>query len=73
MSINIQGILNNYKGRKITIFSDDNGNAVSDSEARKYLAECLAKGWQKIPMCKDNECPNFDHFGGGCPGHHEFT
>lgn len=39
---------------------------MSDSEARKFLAEWLAKVWKKIP-CGD--CEGFDHFENGCPGH----
>lgn len=67
MSINIEGILRNYKGKKINIFQDDDGNRVSDSEARAYIAECQSKGWKLIPM--SNKCEGFDPFGGGCPGH----
>lgn len=67
MSMNIQGILRNNKRKKIRFFSDDNGNEISDADARKYLQECIDKGWKVIP-CSD-DCEGFDHFGGGCPGH----
>lgn len=67
MSMNIQGILRNHKGKKITFFSDQDGNEFTDKEARDYLDDCLAKGWVLIP-CSD-DCEGFDHFGGGCPGH----
>lgn len=67
MSANIEGMLRNYKRRKMDgLLEDENGNEMSDAQVRKYLAECQAKGWKKIP-CGD--CEGFDHFGGGCPGH----
>ena len=22
-----------------------------------------------MPLCDEDECPDFDYFGGGCPGH----
>jgi len=70
MSININGILKNFKRRKMTgLFDDKNSLPVSDKLAREYLDYCLKKGWKLIPMCHENECPEFDHFGGGCPGH----
>lgn len=67
MSINIDGLLRNFKRRKITIFDDDNGNRVSDKEARQYLAECKLKGWKLIPM--GEVCEGYDYFKNGCPGH----
>lgn len=69
MSINLEGLLRNYKGKKINIFDDENGNTVSNGEARKFIAECQSKGWKLIPMGGDDICEGFDHFGGGCPGH----
>lgn len=69
MGINLEGLLRNYKGKKINIFNDDNGKPVSDGEARKFIAECLGKGWKKIPMCGEESCPDFDHLEHGCPGH----
>lgn len=69
MSMSIEGCLRNHKRKKITFFTNDDGTQCSDKDARAYLAECLAKGWVKIPTCSDDECPNFDHFGGGCPKH----
>lgn len=70
MSLNISGFLRNHKGKSIEgIFNDDNGNPVSDSVARVYLKECQDKGWNLIPMCPEEECPDFNHVEGGCPGH----
>ncbi len=63
---NIEGLLRNYKGRKIKIFSDENGNLIPDKEVRKNLAELQAKGHKLIPSAN---CEGFDPFGGGCPGH----
>lgn len=70
--INIQGVLDKCKKKKINFFSDENGNDLSDKEARDYLNECLQKGWRVIPCCKSEECPHFD-YQTGCPGHHEET
>lgn len=66
MSTNIEGLLRNFKGRKINIFVDDNGRTIPDKEVRKELAELQAKGHKLIGS--DN-CKGFDPFGGGCPGH----
>jgi hypothetical protein len=67
MRANIEGMLRHYKRRKMDgLMNDENGDPMSDFEARKYLKEAKAKGWKVIP-CGD--CEGFDHFGGGCPGH----
>lgn len=66
MSVNIQGILNNYKIKKINFLEDGNGKVLSDTEARKELAELQDKGYKLIPR---DDCEGFDPFGGGCPGH----
>lgn len=68
MSVNIEGLLRNYKRKSMTgLFTDDDGKVISNEAARNYLAECQQKGWKLLPM-SDN-CEGFDHFGGGCPGH----
>lgn len=66
MSASIDGILRNFKGKKITILTDDNGKKMSDKQARAAIAELQAKGHKLIP-CGD--CEVFDPFGGGCQGH----
>lgn len=67
MSMSVEGALRNYRNKSMAgLLIDDNGREMTDKEVRKYLAECQAKGWKKIP-CGD--CEGFDHFGGGCPGH----
>ena len=66
MSVNIEGLLRNYKRRKINILEDDNGRTLSDAAARAEIARLQALGHKLIP-CSD--CEGFDPFGGGCPGH----
>ena len=67
LSTNIEGVLRNFKGRKMTgLFDDENGNPMSDKDIRQTLAELQAKGHKLIGS--DN-CEGFDPFGGGCPGH----
>ena len=69
--MSIEGCLRHHINRKILFFEDDKANPLSDKEARAYLAECQAKGWKVLPLCKTSECPDFDHFGGGCPKHEQ--
>ncbi|MFK2681098.1 ASCH domain-containing protein [Bacteroides fragilis] len=70
LAMNLDGLLRNYGKRNMKgVFLDDNGRELSDKECRKYIAECQAKGWKVIPMCGEKACPDFDHFGKGCPGH----
>lgn len=66
MCMNIEGCLRNHKRKKIRIFSDENGNEISDYEARQYLSKCLSEGKRVIPMGSD--CYRFD-FQNGCPAH----
>ena len=67
LSIDIQGILNNYRNKKINFIQDDNGKMLGDKAARVELTFLLSKG-HKLISCA-NECIGFDPFGGGCPGH----
>jgi hypothetical protein len=66
MSVNLQGLLNNYKRRKITFMMDDNGIELSDREARLHIHNLQAMGHKLMPC---GECEGFDPFGNGCPGH----
>jgi hypothetical protein len=66
MATNIEGLLRNMKGKKINFIDDENGKTMSDSQARKGIAELQAKGHKLIPS---GDCEGFDPFGGGCPGH----
>jgi len=63
---NIEGLLRNTKGRKITFFDDDDGNPLTDKEARELIWKAKAKGHKLIGSA---DCKGFDPFGGGCPGH----
>lgn len=67
-SLSIRGFLRAYQGKKVSglFWDDESGNFLNDTDARKYLRECLEKGWTKLPAAG---CEGFDHFGGGCPGH----
>jgi hypothetical protein len=66
MATSIEGLLRNYKGKKITFVEDDNGQVMSDAEARQEIALLQEKGHKLLPS---GECEGFDPFGGGCPGH----
>ena len=66
MSVNLEGLLRNYKRKKINILSNDEGVELTDSEARMYIAKLQMQGHKLMP-CGD--CEGFDPFGGGCPGH----
>ena len=66
LSTNIEGLLKNMKGRKIKFFSDDDGNLLSDKEARSHIAYLQSQGHKLIGS---GDCEGFDPFGGGCPGH----
>lgn len=67
MSVNLEGLLRNYKHRKINVMEDDNGRPMSDTEARAEIARLQALG-HKL-MSTSLKCEGFDPFGGGCPGH----
>jgi hypothetical protein len=66
MAVNIQGLLNAYKGRKIDIIEDDNGNILSDQKARIELHNLQIQGHKYMPC---STCEGFDPFEHGCPGH----
>lgn len=67
MSVSLEGLIINYKRRKINFFEDDNGRPLTDKEAREEIARLQALG-HKL-MCCSSECEGFDPFGKGCPGH----
>lgn len=66
MSVDIEGLLQHCKRKKITFMQHDDGRRMTDTEARTYIAECQAKGWKLLPT---GDCEGFDPFGKGCPGH----
>lgn len=67
LSTSIEGLLRNFKRRKITFMTDENDNPLSDSEARAELKEMLARGEKLI---KSSGCSKFDPLK-GCLGHTE--
>ena len=67
MSVNLKGLLRNYKGKKINIMQDDNGRVLSDAEARLHILNLMVQG-HKLMSCS-NDCEGFDPFEKGCPGH----
>ena len=70
MSVNIRGMLDYCKRKSMAgLIIDDDGRELSDKEVRDYLYDHLEKGHKVLPMCDEDECPDFDYFGGGCPGH----
>ena len=70
MSVNIRGMLDYCRRKSIAgLIIDDKGRGLSDKESRDYLYDHLEKGHKVLPMCDADECPDFDYFGGGCPGH----
>jgi hypothetical protein len=66
MACSIEGLLRNYKRKKITFITDGDGNPMSDKVARAELARLQALGHKLIPSAN---CEGFDPFEGGCPGH----
>lgn len=70
MSIDIQGLVNHYRGRSMLgLMTDDDDRIMTDKECRAELKRHLSLGHTVLPMCDDKDCPDFDYFGGGCPGH----
>lgn len=66
-SVNIQGLLDAYKGKKINILQDDDGNNLTDQKARIHLHNLQVQGHKY--MCCSSDCEGFDPFEHGCPGH----
>ena len=67
MKQSILGCLRNNRIGTIDFLEDENGNPLSDEEARIELTKLLNKGHTVMPVGDD--CEGFDVFGGGCPGH----
>lgn len=65
IATSIEGLLRNYKRKKINFLTDGDGNFISDLEARKELKEMLANG-QKL--LRSSGCSKFDPEK-GCLGH----
>ena len=69
MCANIRGMLYHFGRKSMAGLFVDNGRELSDKEARDYLYDHIEKGHKVLPLCDEDECPDFDYFGGGCPGH----
>lgn len=69
LCVNIRGMLNHYRRKSMAGLITDNGRELSDEEARNYLYDHIEKGHKVLPVCDEDDCPDFDYFGGGCPGH----
>lgn len=67
MSINIIGLLNQYKRKRIDFFEHDDGKRMTDADARSELKRRMDLGHKLI--CVSNDCDGFDPFEKGCPGH----
>lgn len=66
MSVDIQGLLEHYRRKKLNgIVLDDNGKPMNDVQAREHLYKCLREGKRVLPTA---DCDGFD-FVKGCPGH----
>ena len=63
----IEGCLRNNPVGTIDFIQDNEGNLLSDTEARIELNKLLAKGHTVMPV--GDQCEGFDVFGGGCRGH----
>lgn len=69
-SIDIRGMLKFYRRKSMAgLFNTDDGRKATDKEVRDFLQEHLNEGHTCIPFGDPSECPDFDYFGGGCPGH----
>lgn len=68
-SCDIKGILKLYKKKSMYGLLTVEGKTLNDSEARQFLNDCIEKGYECLPMGNSDDCPNFDYYGGGCPGH----
>lgn len=67
MSLDIRGFMNNakYPDGYCHMFKSNDGNSLPPNQARDFLYDCLAKGWELIPY---GDCDNFD-YKHGCRGH----
>ena len=65
MCVNIRGMLNHFGRKSMAGLITDKGRELSDEEARDYLYDHIEKGHKVLPLCDEDECPDFDYFGGG--------
>lgn len=69
MSYDIKGVLKLYEKKSMYGLLTIDGKVLNDSEARQFLNDCIEKGYKCLPMGDSDDCPDFDYYGGGCPGH----
>lgn len=70
MALNVRGALKNWRARDFRgLFQDDRGRTLSPAEAKDELLDQLEQGRKVIPLCRVEDCPDFDYSGKGCPGH----
>ncbi len=69
-SYNIAGLLHQatHGIQKLDFFEDDNGNLLTEEEAKSIVLNLQAQGHKLLPI---GECDAFDPFGKGCPGHEQ--
>lgn len=66
MCISVDGVLAQYKKKKITFCSHDDGRPMTDAEARQTFMLARYEGKKVLPMSE--ECARFD-YQTGCKGH----
>jgi len=66
MCISVDGVLSQFKRKKITFCEHDDGRPMTDAEARQTFMVARYEGKKVLPMSK--ECSRFD-FQTGCKGH----
>lgn len=71
MSVDVNGALRNWKASnwKGVCTDPETGRTMTTAEVKAGLKDHQAKGHKVIPCCSDAECPDFDYFEHGCPGH----
>jgi hypothetical protein len=67
--IDIENLMRVHGRKSLDFFTADDGTPLTDSEVRAKFKAALAKGHRLYPLCKDGECPDFDPYVNGCPGH----
>jgi len=68
MKVDIKGALMRSERELSAMFTND-GRPMSGKQVKRELMDLLQKGYSVMPVCDQEECPDFDWFGGGCPGH----
>lgn len=69
MSWSLKGILKLYEKDSMDGLLTVGGKELNDAEARQFINDCIEKGYKCMPLGDSDDCPDFDYYGGGCPGH----